>query len=110
MRQEINEQFRNAIDEFERLWKRSDISSNARMPAREFLEFRNIVGIGKKTDVEDKIAVRWHAVAETEAIHIHDYFLGVLSVLELPRNQPPKLVDVQFGRVDAQVREFPDGS
>src|SRR5260370_31051228 len=71
VRQKIDQQIRDARDELQRLRKRPDVARDAGMFTGEMLESRNIIRIRKKAYIEHQIAIGRHAVAVSEAIHVH---------------------------------------
>src|SRR5262249_2925573 len=80
VRKQIDQQFRDAADEFHGLREGPDITGHARMPAGQMLKPRNIVWIGQETHVEYQIAVRWHTMTVAETGHVdHDLRLLPLS-------------------------------
>src|SRR5580658_11200420 len=67
VRDQVNQQLRDAIDKLAGLRKRPDIAHHAGIPARQILELRNVVGIRQEADVEDQVAVGWNAMPVSKA-------------------------------------------
>src|SRR5262249_21659512 len=71
VRQEIDEQIRDAFDEFPSLRKRPDVARHARVAARKLLERGYVVRIRKKPHVENQVAIGRNTVPESERIDIN---------------------------------------
>src|ERR1700722_19445535 len=52
MRQQIDQQVRDARDELRRLWKRPDVARHARILAGEMFERRNVIRVWKDPNLE----------------------------------------------------------
>src|SRR5437773_4748080 len=79
------------------------------MPAGEFLETGNVIGVGKKADIEDQIAIGGNAVSIAEAGQVdHDlgFFFGAAKLF---LDEIPELVDRELGSVDGEIGQAPDG-
>src|SRR5947209_5757969 len=95
MRDQIQQQVRDPIHKFHGLGKGSDISSHARMPARELLERRNVIRVWQKTDIEHQVAVGRHPVAIPETGDV-DADTGLfLLALKLRPNRLPQFVNIK---------------
>src|SRR5689334_25067067 len=91
VRQQVDKQIRNAVDELTRLRERPDVSRHSRMPPCQLLEFRNVVGIRQETDVEDQIAIRRQSVPVPEAGEVNENFGSVAL--------PPKLLADEIAQI-----------
>src|SRR6266498_2748882 len=78
VRQQINQQVGDALDELDSLRKRADVAGYGGMAPGVALELWNIVGIRKKADIEDQVAIRRHTVPVAETGHV-DHDLGLLA-------------------------------
>src|SRR5690349_6598149 len=71
VRQQIDQQGGDALDEFLSLGERPDIARYAGILSAEFLKRRNVVGIRQEADVEHQVAVGWKPMAEPKASDVH---------------------------------------
>ena len=83
MRQQIDQQLGDAVDEFDGLRKGPDVTGHAGVAAGEFLELGNVIWVGQEADIEYQVAVGRHAVTVAEAGHVdHDLrFLALANEL-----------------------------
>ena len=94
VRQQIDEQFRNALQKLLSLRKASDVAGHIAVLSGELLELWNIVRIRQEADVEHQIAVGGHTVAIAETVDGH-HQLGLFTVpAKLLIDQLPQFVDV----------------
>ena len=109
VRQQIDQQLRDAVDEFDGLRKRPDVARHAGVAAGQLLELRNVVRVGQKADVEDQVAIGGHAVTVAEAGHVdHDLRFFALAH-ELLADEIAQLVNRELRGIDGQVRQLADG-
>src|ERR1051326_4102730 len=79
VRQQVNQQRGNAVDELACLRKRSYVPRHLGMLAGVLLELRNVIRIGQEPHVEHEVAVYGHAVTVAEARHV-DADLSLIAV------------------------------
>src|ERR1035438_135878 len=109
MRQQKDQQLREQAHKLGSLWKRTDVPCNTRVFSGEVLESRNVIGIGKKPDVKNQIAIRRNAVAEAEAGDV-DLYGGVIALPAEPLpDKIAQLVDGEPGSIDDEVRHGANG-
>src|SRR3954453_2449750 len=85
--QQITKQIGNPKNEFLRLWKTANISSNAGMSPGQWLELRDVVRIWKEAYIEYQVRVGRDPMSEPETCNLdHDSALFAAS-LELPPNK-----------------------
>src|SRR5581483_5747062 len=103
MRQQVDQQFRDAVDKLPGLGKRADVLRYLRMAPGEWPEFRDKVGIRQKADVEHQVGFLGNAmpVAEADAGD-EDAFVRTLPMKAL-HDVLPQLVDVEFCGIDHHV-------
>src|SRR5215467_3277345 len=81
VRQQIDQQLRNARDEFLRLRKRSYIARHLGIASRKRPELRDKMRIGKKANVKYQVGVFGHSMLESETYARHqDVLVGLLLV------------------------------
>src|SRR6266478_2871965 len=103
VRQQIDQEVRDAGDEFLRLGERADEPGDARVAAGQGAELGNEMRVGQEADVKDQIGVFGHTVLETEAdAGDQDVFVGRLF-LEAFGQVRPQFMDVELGGVDDPV-------
>src|SRR5713226_661345 len=109
VRQQIDQQRRDAVDEFDSLRKGPDISSHAGVAAGEFLELGNVIGVRQEADVEYQVAVGRHAMTVAKAGHVdHDLrFLALAN--ELLADEIAQLMHRELRGIDVQLRQLADG-
>src|SRR6266850_1719254 len=71
VRQQINQQVRDALDKLDSLRERPDIARYLGIASGELLERRNVIGIGQEPDIENQVAIGRHAMAVAEAGDVH---------------------------------------
>src|SRR5581483_5297832 len=109
VRQQIDQQLRDPLDEFAGLGEGADISRDARMASCKFLESRNVVGVRKKANVENQIAIRGEAVPVAEAGDVNEDLRFLALALELLLDETAQVVHVEFRSVNDQIGEGADG-
>src|SRR5947209_9239558 len=80
VRQQVNQEIRNAVNEFGGLRKGTDVAGDAGIFAGKRAELGHEVRIGQEADIEDEVGVFRHAVFEAEA-HAGDQNVLVGRVL-----------------------------
>src|SRR5689334_15855515 len=108
VRQQVDQQFRNALDKFSGLRKRSNVARHARMLAAIVLERRDVVRIGEEPHVEHQVALGRHPMAVAETGYLHQDIRRPFLPSERPVNSFPQLVHIEFGGVDNGVRQLAD--
>src|SRR5215470_3987219 len=104
MREEVDEEIRDATDEFLRLRKRPDVLGDTRMPSCQRPELGYKVRIGQEANVEHQVSVVGHSMFESEA-HARNKN-GVTRarlLLEAVGQMGAQLVDVKFRGINDQV-------
>src|SRR6266403_2953762 len=83
VRQKIDQQVGNPLDELSCLRERADITRDLRIAAGQLLESRDVVGIGKEPDVEHQVAIGGYTVPVAKAGDVdHDLrFLALAAEL-----------------------------
>ena len=109
VRKEVNQQVRDALDEFAGLREGANVSRDARVTSREFLEARDVVRVGKKPDVENEVGIGGDAMPVAEAGDINQNLRFLAPALELLFDEAAQVVHVEFRGADDQIREGPDG-
>src|SRR5207253_2320789 len=109
MRQQIDQQLGDAIDELHRLWERTDVAGDRRMPSGQVFEAGDVVWIGQKANVEDQIAVGRYTMTVAEAGHVDHDFRFVPLAAELLADELPQFMHRELGGVDDQVRHRANG-
>src|SRR6185312_16080818 len=108
VRQQIDQQLRDTLDELGGLRERTNVAGHARMLAAKVLEGRNVVGIGQKPHVEHQVALGGHSVAVAEAGYLHQDIRRSLLPSESPVNGFAQLMHIEFRGVDDGVRQLAD--
>src|SRR5579872_2130576 len=62
MRQEVDQEIGNTLDELLGLRERPDVARYAGVLPAEFLERGNVVGVGQETNIEHQVAIRGNSV------------------------------------------------
>src|SRR5690349_23265271 len=110
VRQEVDKQVGDALDELAALGKRSDITRNPRIAASQRSKLRHEVWVRKKAYVKNQVRILRHPVAEPEAdTGDHQVFTGLL-LLEPLRDVGTQFMHVELRSVDHQIGQRPDRS
>jgi len=111
VRQQIDQEFGDAADEFLGLRKRADVFGDARVASGEGPKFGNEMGIRQEADVEHQIGIFRHAVLEPEA-HARNQHLLLRAggVLELVGEVSAQFVDVELRGIDDKISEPTDSA
>src|SRR5208282_6489836 len=107
MRDQIREQVLDPAKEFAGLWKGTDVASDATVLAAERAEAQDEVRVRQKPHVENKVRIGGNSVAEPEAYHRNKQ-RPAARVLKAIDDELAQFVNVEFRRVDNDVREAPD--
>src|SRR4029077_12054710 len=101
VRQKIDQQGGDPLDELLSLRKRPDIARYAGILARQVLERRDVIGIRQKANIEHQVAIGWNSMAVTEAGDMHQN-AGGAGVLGSKRGMDglAQLVNVEFAGID----------
>ncbi len=109
VRNQVDQQLRNSIDEFDGLREGPDIARDAGIAAGQVFELGNVIGIRQEADVEDQVAVGRHAMPVAEAGDV-DADVGLLgAAAELVFDDIPQLVDIELRGIDDVVGHGADG-
>ncbi len=108
VRQEIGEHLGDARKEFLSLRKAADVPGDARMLAGEGFEFRDVIWIREKTNIEDEVGILLDSVAEAEAGDVNADAGFAAGNRELLFDERPEFVDVELRRVDGDGGECAD--
>src|SRR5258706_11752900 len=93
---QINQQFRNPVHKFDSLRKRSNVPRDIGVAAGELLELRNVVGVRKKADVENQIAVGGKPVAANQTGVVEAVIRIFLDPSKRVLGLPPYLLHLEF--------------
>src|ERR1035441_4210407 len=104
VRQQVDQQVRDAGHKLRRLRKRTDVLCHAGVLPVQVLESWNVVGIRQKPDVKHQVAVRRHAVAKPEAGDVDLNGRLIALPAEAFTDKIAQLVDGEPGGIDDQVR------
>src|SRR5581483_11827044 len=109
MRHEIDQQFRDAIDEFFRLRELADIGCDFRMLPRQRTEFGNKVRIRQKANIKYQVGIAGHAVLETEAYTGNENVVAAaFPILKLFQDMRSQFMDIELGGIDDHVSQIAD--
>src|SRR5580698_3444801 len=109
VRNEIDQQLRDAVDEFHGLRERADVAGHSGVTSGEVLEFRNVVGIGKEAHVENQVAIGWDAMAIAKAGDVDANISLLAAAAKFVFNHLAQLMHVEFGGIDDVVRDSANG-
>ena len=110
MRQKVDEQIRDALDELGGLRKRADVFCDPGMAARERAKFRHEMRVGQKTNIEDQVGIIGNAVLESEADAGNQNVFALLFFLKELIDVSPQLVHIELLGVNHQVSDGTDGA
>src|SRR6266851_3249881 len=108
VRQQVNQQIGDALDEFLGLGERADILRHARVASCQRAKLWHKVRVGQEPHVKDEVGILGHAMtkAETHA-RDQDAFLARL-LAETLRNVGPQFMDVELRGVDDEIGQPAD--
>src|SRR5215472_3540530 len=110
MRQEVNKQIRDALDELGSLRKRADVFCDLGMPARERAKFRHEMRVGEKTNIKDQIGIIGNALLESEADAGNQNVFALFFFLKELINMSAQLVHIELRGINHQVSDGADGA
>src|SRR5450432_3078600 len=83
VRQKVDQQIRDALNELLGLGKRANVFRDFLVTPGELTELRHKVGIGQEANIEYEVGIVWDAMAETKAYAGNQNVLaGLLLLLE----------------------------
>src|SRR6516162_8660830 len=103
VRNQVDQQFGNALDKLARLRKRPDVLGDSGMPPRKRPELWYKVRIGKEAHVEHKVGIFRNTLTKAKADARDQYVLLTISALKALRQQGTQFVHVKLGGIDDQV-------
>src|SRR5690242_630682 len=109
MRDEVDQQVRDAFDELLRLRERADITRHAGVPARQMLKLRDVIRIRQKADVENQVAVWRDTVTVTKAGDVDADLCLFAVTAQLVGDHLAQFVNVELRGVDDVICQLSDG-
>src|ERR1700678_3373234 len=109
MRQQVDQQFRDAVDELLSLRERAYIFRDPRIPSCERAKLRNEVRIGEKTHIEYQVSIVGQSVLVSKThTGYEDCLLAAGVLLKAVRQMRPQFMHIKFGSVDYQIGDCPN--
>src|ERR1700685_140617 len=105
MRQQINQQFRDSLNEFLGLRKRTDIFRHFWIAAGQRTKFRHEMRVGQKAHIENEVRIFGNSMAEAEAHARHQNIFIRRLLLETLVNVGAQFVDVELRGVNNEVSQ-----
>ena len=109
MREQVEHELGDTIEELSRLRESADVGGDFRIEAGLLAEFGDEVGVGQEANIENHIGVEGHAILEAETETGNEEALGLLLVAEAGVNVGAELVDVEVGSVNERVGDVANG-
>src|SRR5580658_2972910 len=108
VREQKEQQFGDPIEKLPGLRKTDDVILNLWIFSGQISKFRNEVGVGQESHIEDQIRVERDALLVPEADGGDDQALAIALAHEFVLDVSAQLVDVEPGGVNDDVRDLAD--